>query len=90
MVRIKKEREGKKKERYSRYYKNAHKFYISHPCNEGPNAAIFTKLDTVVDLTYVMTYAHFGWYRLKGGHSAAVHNLPFPMTSMVRLATGKH
>ena len=24
-----------------------------------------------------MTYADFGWYRLNGGHSAAVKNLPF-------------
>ena len=46
-------------------------------CSEGPNDAIITKFSTVVNLTYVMTYANFGWYRLNGGHSAAVQNLPF-------------
>ena len=60
-----------------RYYKNAQKCYISHPCSEGPNDAISTKFDTVVDLTYIMAYAYFVCYRLKGGHSAAAHNLPF-------------
>ena len=69
MARIKK---GRK-----RYYKNAQKCYISHPCSEGPKNAIFTKFSTVVDLTCEMTYANFGWYQLKGGHFAAVHNLPF-------------
>ena len=44
---------------------------------EDPNDAIFTKFDTIVDLIHVMAYAHLGCYRLKGGHSAAVHNLPF-------------
>ena len=87
MARIKKERGGKGRERY---YKNAQKCYISHPCGEGPNDAIYTKFGTVVDLTYLLTYAYFGWYRLKGGHSAAVHNSPFPMTSMIGLTTGKH
>ena len=47
------------------------------PFSDGPNDAIFTKFGTVVDLTYVMTYAHFGCYRLKGGHAAAVQSLPF-------------
>ena len=87
MARIKKARNGKERKRY---YKNVQKCYISHPCSEGSNYAIFTKLCTVVDLTYVMTYTNFGWYRLKGGHSAAVQNLPFSMTSMVGLTTGKH
>ena len=59
-----------------RYYKNAQKCYISHPCSEGPNDAIFTDVGTVVDLTYVMTYANLGWYQLKGGHSVAVQILP--------------
>ena len=74
MARIKQEREGKERKRY---YKNAQKCYISHPCSEGPFDAIFTKFGTVVDLTYVMTYANFGWNRLKGWHFAAVQNLPF-------------
>ena len=56
MARIKKEREGKERKRY---YKNAQKCYISHLCSEGPRDAIFTKFDTVVDLTYVITYAYF-------------------------------
>ena len=38
---------------------------------------ISTKFGTVVDLTCVMTYANCGWYRLKGGHFAAVQNSPF-------------
>ena len=38
---------------------------------------IFTKFGTVVDLACIMTYAKFGWNRLKGGHFAAVQNLPF-------------
>ena len=80
----------KGKER-KRYYKNAQKCYIFQTrVAKTPNDAIFTKFGTVVDLTYVMTYANFGWYRLKGGHFAAVQNLPFPMTSMVGLTTGKH
>ena len=82
-----KEREGKERKRY---YKNAQKCNTSHPCSEGPNNAIFTEFGTVVDLIYGMTYANFGWNRLKGGHFAAVHNFHFPMTSMVGLATGKH
>ena len=86
---IKKETE-KKVKRWRRYYKNAQKCYILHPCIECPNDAIFTKFGTVVDLTCVMTYANFGRYRLKGGHFAAVQSLPFPMTSMVGLTTGKH
>ena len=72
----KKEREGKEKKRY---YKNALKCYISHSCSEGPIGAIFTKFGTGVDLTYIMTCATFGCYRLKGGHSAAVQNLPFSL-----------
>ena len=72
MARIKKGRKGKK-----RYYKNAHKCYISHPCSEGPNDAISTKFGTVVDLTYVIIYANLGCNRLKDGHSTAVQNLPF-------------
>ena len=52
-------RNKKGKER-NRYYKNAQKYYISHPCSEGPNDAIFSKFGTVVYLTYVMTYANFG------------------------------
>ena len=79
MARIKKERKGKEREGKARkrYHKNAHKFYISHPCSKDPNDAIFTKFGTAVDLTYVMAYANFSCYRLEGGHSAAVHNLPF-------------
>ena len=72
MARINKERKGTEKRQ-----KNAQQCYISHPCSEGPKDAIFTKIGKVVDLTYVITYANFGWYQLKGGHSAAVHNLPF-------------
>ena len=45
---------------------------ISHPCSEGPNDAISTKFGTVVDLIYIIIYANFGWYRLKGGHSVIV------------------
>ena len=86
------ERKGKerKEKGRTRYYKNAQKRYISHPCSKGPNDAIFTTFGTVVDLTYVMTYARFCCYRLNGGHSAAVQNLPVSMTSMVGLTTGKH
>ena len=73
MARIKKERKGKERKRY---HKNAQTCYISHPCSDDPNDAIFTKFGTVVDLTYVMTYAYFGCYRSKGGHSAAVQSLP--------------
>ena len=80
-------REGKERKRC---YKNAQKCYISHPCSESPNDAIFTKFSTVVDLIYLMTYANFGWTRLKGGHFAAVHKLPFSMIPMVGLTTGKH
>ena len=87
MARIKKEREGKER---TRYYQNEQKGYISDPRSEVSNDAIFIKCGTVVDLTCVMTYANFGWNRLKGGHFAAVHNLPFPMTSTVGLTTGKH
>ena len=79
MARIKKGRTGNEKKRY---YKNA-QCYISHPCSEGPNDAISTKFGTVVDLTYIMAYAHFVWYRLKGGHFAAVQNLHVPMTCVV-------
>ena len=57
--------------------KNAQNCYISHPCSEGTNVAIFIKFGTVVDLTYVITKAIFGSHRLKGGHFAAVQNLPF-------------
>ena len=74
MARIKKGREGKGRKKY---YKNAQKCYISHPRSEGLNDAIFTKFGTVVDPIYLITYAHFGWYRLKGGHFAAVQNVPF-------------
>ena len=74
MARIKFGRKGKERKRY---YKNAQKCYISHPCSEGPNDAIFTKFGTVVDLICVITYVHFGWHRLKDGHFAAVRNLPF-------------
>ena len=56
---------------------HAQKRYISYPCSESPNDAIFTTFGTVVDLTYVMTSAHFVCYQLKGEHSMAVHNLPF-------------
>ena len=74
-----KEREGNGREgkERKRYYKNAQRCYISHPCSEDPNDAIFTKFGTVVDLTCIMTYANFGWYRLNGGHSATVQNLLF-------------
>ena len=48
-----------------------------YPYCEGPNDAISTKFSTVVDLTYVMTYAHFGYYQFKGVYFAAVQNLPF-------------
>ena len=77
MARIKREGKERKGKERNRYYKNAQKCYISHPCSEGPNDAIFTKSGTVVDLTYVKTYANFTWHRLKGGHFAAVQNLPF-------------
>ena len=82
-------REGKERKRY---YKNTQKCSISHPCSEGPNDAIFTKFGTVVDLTYVMTCANFGWYRLKGGHFAAVQHLPFShdFNGCHGLTTGKH
>ena len=73
MARIKKERKGKEKILYT----NAQKCYISHPCSERPNDAISTKFGNIVDLTYVMTYANFGWNRSKGGHFAAVQDLPF-------------
>ena len=86
MARIKMERKGKGRKGKD---KNVQRCYISHQCSEGPNHAIFTKFNTVVDLTYVMTYANFGWFQLKGGHFAAVQNLPFLMTSMVGLKTGK-
>ena len=81
----KKGREGRK-----RYYKNAQKCYISHPCREGPNDAIFTKFGTVVDLIYVMTYANFGCNRLKGETLRLYKLYLFPMISMVGLTTGKH
>ena len=87
MARIKKERKGKERKRY---YKNARKCYISHPYSEDPNDAICSKFGTVVDLTYAMTYANFGWYRLKSRHSAAVQIYLFLMTSIVSLTTGKH
>jgi len=38
-----------------------------------------TKFGTTVDLSYVMPSAHFGCYRLKGGHS------PFVLSLNVRL-----
>ena len=46
MARIEKERKGKgrKGKGRKRYYKNAQKCYISHPCSEGPNDAVFTKV----------------------------------------------
>ena len=74
MARLKKERDGKERKDTIQTHK---KCYISHPCSEGPNDAIVTKFGLVVDLTYVMTYANCGCYRLKGGHFAAVQNLPF-------------
>ena len=77
MARIKTEREKKGKER-KRYNKNVQRCYISHPCSESPNNAIFFKFGTVADLTYVMAYANFGQNWLKGGHFAAVQKLPFP------------
>ena len=52
-----------------------HKSVIFH--TRVAEAPIFTKIGTVVDPTYLMAYAHFGWYRWKGGHFAAVQNLPF-------------
>ena len=88
MARIKK---GWKGQERLRYYKNTQKCYISHPCSEGPNGAIFTKFSTAVNLTYVITYANFGCNRLKGGHSAAVQNLPFPNDfNGWPYTTGKH
>ena len=77
MARIK--REGKKREGKGskRYYKNAQKCYISHPSSEDPNDAIFTKFNTFVDPTYVMTNAKFGWNLLECGPFAAVQKLPF-------------
>ena len=54
------------------------KCFISHPCSGSPNDAIFTKLETVVDLTYIPISAKFGCYRFKCGHSAVVQNIPFP------------
>ena len=79
MARIKKERQGKRREgrERKRFYKNAQKGYIAHPCSEGPNDAIFNQFGSVVDRTYVMTCAHFGWNRFKRGHFAAVQKLPF-------------
>ena len=71
MARIKNERNGKERKKY---YKNTQKCYISHPYSEGSNDAISTKFGTIVDLTYAMTYANFGWYRLKGEHPAVVQN----------------
>ena len=78
MARIKREGKGRKGKGRKRYYKNAQKCYISHPCSECPNDAIFTKFVIVVDLTCVMTYANFGWYRLKGGHFALYKIYLFP------------
>ena len=54
-----------------------HKSVIFHTrVAKAPNDAIFIKFGTVVNLTYVLTKAKFGWHRLKGGHFAAVQNLP--------------
>ena len=75
---IKKGKGKKGKGRKGKDTKKRTKCYNSHPCSEGPSDAIFTKFGTVVDLTYVMTYAHFGWNRLKVGHFAAVQILPIP------------
>ena len=57
MARIRKGRKRKEIKERKRYYENAQKCYISHPCSEGPNDAIFTTFGTVVDLTCVMIYA---------------------------------
>ena len=56
----KKARKGKKGEERKRYYKNAQKCYM---CSDGPSDAILP----VVDLTYVMAFANYDYYRLKGG-----------------------
>ena len=58
------------------YYKNKRKCYISHPCSEGPSDSFFIEFGTRVDLTYVMTSANCGCYRLKGRHYTVVHILP--------------
>ena len=86
MARIKKERKGK--ERKGKATIKTHKSVIFH--TRVANNAIITKFGIVVDLTYIIFYAKFGCNRLKGEHSAAVHNLPFPITSMVGLTAGKH
>ena len=69
MARIKKKREGKK----GKDTIKTHKGVIFHTrVTKTPNVAISTKLGTVVDLTYVVIYANFGWYRLKCGHFAVL------------------
>ena len=86
MARIKKERIGKEK-----ILQKRKKCYISHPCSEGLNDAIFTKFGKIVDLTYIMTFANFDCNRLEGGGTLRLHKIYlFPMTSMVGLTTGKH
>ena len=61
-----------------KYFSNARHCSFSHLSIFGcPNNTIFTKFGKIVDLTCVMTCANFGWYRLKGGHFAAVQNVPF-------------
>ena len=62
----------------NRYNENAQRCNISNPCSEGPNDAIFTKFGTIIDLTYVITFANFGCNQLKGRHSAVVQMYLFP------------
>ena len=83
MARIKKERKGKE---------NAQKCYISHPCSEGPNDAIFTKFGTVVDLNLRNDLCKFGLQSVEGGGGTLrLYKIYlFPMNSMVGLKTGKH
>ena len=87
MARIKNGWKGKGRRRY---YKNAQKCYISHPCSEGSNDAIFSKFGTVVDLTHIMISANLVAIGRRVDTLRLYKIYIFSMTSMVGLTTGKH
>ena len=86
MAQLRKERKGK--QRKGQDTSETHKSVLLH--TRIAKNTIFTNSETFVDLSYVKTYAISSMNRLKGGHFAAVQNLPFSITSIVGLVTNKH
>jgi hypothetical protein len=69
-----------------KYYKNAQICFISYPCSEDSNDAMFTRFGTIGNTClYVLISVNVGCYRLKGGHFEVVQNLPCSLSSVVGL-----